>query len=231
MSAADRLAELGLPPELAAIMSGGQGSKGDPGPQGPAGEIGAAGPKGDTGDVGPQGLKGDKGDTGAQGIQGATGAQGPAGADGVGGDSWNYIKLASDVTTDQTSATDTALTFTPPINSVVIFESQMLLRSTITTTGVRPGLKPVSNAVDFIASMEVATGATASTRRFWGANSSSNVATTSAPSATDSWFGCAWGTIITGATVASPLIVTLSSEIAASAVTMRAGSWMRWKAI
>lgn len=190
------------------------------------GGAGSQGPKGDRGDPGEQGPQG------IQGIQGATGPQGPAGADGVGsGDGWNYIKLASDVTTDQTSATDTALTFTPPINSVVIFESQMLLRSTITTTGVRPGLKPVSNAVDFIASMEVATGATASTRRFWGANSSSNVAATSAPSATDSWFGCAWGTIITGATVASPLIVTLTSEIAASAVTMRAGSWLRWKAI
>lgn len=198
----------------AAIASG--GGSGGTGPQGP---------KGDTGDTGPQGPQG------IQGIQGEVGPQGPAGADGVGGDGWTYVKLAADETHNATGPKDTALAFTPPADSTVVFEAQFFMRSDATTTGARPGLRPVSNATDFIASVEVATSATASARRFFGANSASSAASGSVPSITESWFGCAWGTVITGATVASPMIVTLSSEIASSVVTMKAGSWVRWKVI
>lgn len=150
----------------------------------------------------------------------------------IGSDPWTYVKLASNATTTVTANTDTALAFTPPTNSVVIFEGQLFLQAAVTTTGARPGIKwPTAGVLQNIARVESPNSATAAALRFWGNTGAANAAATGVAVANEGLFGQVQGTIVTGATVTGNLIVTLASEIAGSEVRLMANSWLRWRTI
>ena len=147
-------------------------------------------------------------------------------------DPWTYVKLANNATTTGTANVDTALAFTPPANSVVIFEGQLFLQAAATTTGVRPGIKwPTGGVLQNIAKVESPNSATAAALRFWGNTATANAAATGVAVANEGIFGKVEGTIVTNDTVTGNLIVTLASEVSGSEVRLMANSWLRYRAI
>lgn len=149
-----------------------------------------------------------------------------------GSDPWAYVKLMADASTTSTASIATALAFTPPTNSVVIFEGQLFLQAASITTGARPGVAwPSAGVLQTIARIESPNSATAAAVRFAGGAASANVAATGIPVANQSAFGQIQGTLATGAVVTGSVVITIASEIAASEVRLMANSWLRWRTI
>jgi len=185
------------------------------------GEQGPAGPQGLTGDTGPAGSNG------AQGIQGIQGIQGPAG-----GDSWTYIKLASDFTTSSATAVDvTGLAFTPAANQHYEFEAQLRLRTATATVGPRPGLAWSTGLSDGFAGIDTTSAAT--TRILTNGNISGALlaAVGGLPTTTGSWPGYIFGNATAGASPSGTIKVQLASETAGTVVTIKAGSFLKYRTI
>lgn len=203
------------------------GPQGATGPQGPAGSDGAQGPQGIQGPAGPQGLTGPAGSNGSQGIQGIQGVQGPAG-----GDSWTYIKLASDFTTSSATAVDvTGLAFTPAANQHYEFEAQLRLRTATATVGPRPGLAWSTGLSDGFAGIDTTSAAT--TRILTNGNISGALlaAVGGLPTTTGSWPGYIFGNATAGASPSGTIKVQLASETAGTVVTIKAGSFLKYRTI
>lgn len=208
----------------------GGGSQGPVGPQGPKGDTGDTGPEGPQG---PQGIQGIQGATGPKGDTGDTGPQGPQGDPGAGGsDPWTYVVLASDFSNSTVTPQATGLEITAfDANSVYVFEGMFILRSAATTTGAQVGLNTPGGTTGFIARVSSSSSATAITYRNFTGVGSQQAQATAAPIANTDFFADAYGTIVFGASPSGSLEVTLDSEIAASVVTMKAGSWLRYRKI
>ena len=197
------------------------------------GSVGPQGPQGETGPQGPQGIQGLTGDTGpagangAQGIQGIQGIQGPAGSD-----SWTYIKLASDFTTSSATAVDvTGLAFTPAANLHYEFEAQLRLRTATATVGPRPGLAWSTGLSDGFAGIDTTSAAT--TRILANGNISAALlaAVGGLPTTTGSWPGYIFGNATAGASPSGAIKVQLASETAGTVVTIKAGSFLKYRTI
>ena len=216
--------------------TGPAGPQGDPGAtgaqgvQGPQGEAGPAGPQGLTG---PQGVKGDAGDVGPagpQGVQGPQGPIGPAGADG--GAEWGEARLASDFTTKLNAAQAvTGLSFAPTPGVYEVY-ARLLLTAAVATNGARPGLRWPTAGVDgggFLADVPTST-----TARALANGIGSNGAVTFA-NAGDLYqaYGLARmeAVLVAGAGVSGTMGVTIQSEAAGTAVTVKAGSFLRWRRV
>lgn len=198
--------------------------KGDTGDQGPKGDTGLTGPKGDKGDAGSQGLTGPKGD---KGDTGDTGLQGPPGAD-----QWTYVRLGSDFSISTTaSGPVTGLAFTPAASKRYEFEAKLRLRSAAATTGPQPGLTWPTGFVDGGVGIWAPNSATTEAIARQPAGVAAKAASTGVPNTTQSWPGFISGEIEMGASPGGQVQVTLASEVAASAVTMKAGSFLRYREI
>lgn len=207
--------------------SGTVGPMGPAGPEGPEGPAGPTGPKGDTGDAGPQGLQGLPGSNGADG---ATGPQGPEGPAGSGGDPWTYIILGADFVTSSATAVDVpGMAFTPAANTNYEFESRLRLRTATSTVGPRPGLAWPTGFTDGTAELRVASGTGSSVVQFGNANGALIGPAGGFPSTTQSWPGYIGGEISMGASPAGSIKLQLASETAGTNVTMKAGSYIRYR--
>lgn len=146
------------------------------------------------------------------------------------GDPWNYEPLEADFTVSVTANTAVpGLSFTPEANKRYMIEGQYLLRTAVTTTGPRPGNLWPTGYTDGSASTFVPNSNTASAQRWQQAGTTANAASTGLPSNSASFLGTMQALLIMGASPSGNFQVTLASEIAASAVTMRAGSFIRWR--
>lgn len=213
--------------------TGAQGPAGATGSQGPAGatgSAGAAGPKGDTGDTGPPGAAGSQGPAGNDG---AAGAQGPQGIQGeAGSDGWTYARLANDFTTSSATAVDvTGLAFTPAANQRYEFEGRFMLRTATTTVGARPGLAWPTGGADGVADVFVTSSATAEVAGRGNIAGSILAPVGGLPNTTASWPGRVGGIFIAGASPSGNVRVQLASETAATNVTMKAGSFLKYRLI
>jgi hypothetical protein len=217
--------------------TGATGPQGEAGPTGPTGAEGPTGPQGPQGDPGPQGPIGEtgpQGPVGDTGPAGATGAAGPQGIQGEpGSDPWTYVALASDFVNDTvTAANVTGLAFTPTEpNTTYIVEGFFMLRAAAATTGARPGHTWPTGLTDGATQMSAASSTTASTFGQDGASTEVVASATGVAATTRSAPGTLWSTFRTGASPGGSFQIRLRSEIAASAATMRAGSWIRWRTI
>lgn len=215
---------------------GPQGIQGPAGPQGDPGLDGAPGPPGADGldgAQGPQGIQGPPGAAGADGAQGIQGIQGIQGEPGVGDDPWTYIVLAQDFANSTiTPQNVTGLAFTPTEpNATYIVEGFFLLRAAATTTGARPGHTWPTGINDGASQMSSATSVTAATFGQEGASTEVVASATAITATTRSAPGTLWSTFTTGATPGGSFQIRLRSEVAASAATMRAGSWIRYRTV
>lgn len=159
-------------------------------------------------------------------------ADGAWAAPGGGTDPWTYVKLGSDFTTSSaTAANVTGLAFTPAASKTYIVEGFFMLRTATATVGPRPGINWPTGTSDGAAYIDAASTAAAiviGTGNPSGAVSSAN---TGVPTTTGSWPGTLVATLVTGGSPSGALQVTLASETAGTNVTMKAGSWIRYREI
>lgn len=210
---------------------GPQGEPGPAGPQGPAGATGATGPQGPQGiqgvqgNTGPQGPAGADGAAGAQGPQGPQGIQGPAGTDG-----WTYVTLANDFVTSSGTAVDvTGLAFTPGANKRYAFEANLLTRTATATVGPRPGLAWPTGMTDGGVTIKQPSSATAELTANGNISGAVLVAVGGVPTTTGSWLATINGMVIAGASPSGTVKVQLASETAGTNVTIKAGSFLRYR--
>lgn len=231
------------------------GSAGAQGPQGPAGaDSTVAGPQG------IQGVPGNDGAQGPQGIQGIQGPQGNAGANGqgvpVGGmagqvlqkingtdyntqwatpsggsDPWSYVKLGADFTTSSATAVDAGLAFTPAANTSYEFKAILLTRTATTTVGPRPGLAWPTGMTDGVAHIRQESSATAFVSALGNINAAMLSPVGGVPSTSQSFPAFIEGMAIAGASPSGTVKVQLASETAGTNVTLKAGSFLRWRAL
>lgn len=160
-----------------------------------------------------------------------TGTQWTAGAAAI--DPWTYVKLSSDFVTSSATAVDvTGLAFTPAANKSYVFDGELLTRTAATATGVRPGIAwPTAGVTDGVATVNQPTSATAQVLAFGNFNAALQAVGTALPNTTQSWPARLNGTLIMDASPSGSVRVQLASETAGTNVTIKAGSWLRYREI
>lgn len=152
-------------------------------------------------------------------------------ASGGGADPWTYVVLGSDFTTSSATAVAvTGLAFSPDPDTRYEFEAVLYTRTATTTVGPRPGIAwPTPSIVDGIA--EISQTASASTNVIQNGNSSAAVLAPAGgvPTTTGSWPARIRGAMTTGATVTLGLRIQLASETAGTNVTIKAGSFLKYR--
>lgn len=149
-----------------------------------------------------------------------------------GSDPWTYVKLGADFTTGSATAVDvTGLAFTPAANKSYQFDGTLFLRTATTTVGPRPGLAWPTGATDGVARIDTPSSATARLLANGNSNAALLAAVGGLPTTTQSYPGRIEGTIIMGASPSGKVRVQLASETAATNVTIKAGSWLRYREI
>lgn len=147
-------------------------------------------------------------------------------------DGWNYAKLASDFTTGSATAVNvTGLSFTPGASQTIEFEALLLVRTATTTVGPRPGLAWASGLTDGVANLWVPTSGTAFAQVFGNFNATLLGAVGGLPNTTQSYPARIAGMVIAGGSPSGTVRVQLASETAATNVTAKAGSFLRWRTL
>ena len=151
---------------------------------------------------------------------------------GGGSDPWTYVKLSSDFVTSSATAVDvTGLAFTPTADTQYEFEAVLLLRTATATVGPRPGLAWPTGMTDGVADIYMPTSATAQVLVFGNNNAALLAAVGGLPNTTQSWPSKITGTVLAGATPSGTVKVQMASETAGTNVTVKAGSFIRYRTI
>lgn len=147
-------------------------------------------------------------------------------------DEWNYLFLTSDFSTSLATLDDVpGMSFTPDSNAHYVVEFTGLMRTSSAAVGARPGITWPLGVGDGVAFSSGASSAAATTPRYGNTSSATFEMTTSAlADATGSWPAEMRATFLTG-TVTGPFKIGLRSGTAATSVTMKAGSFLRYKRI
>lgn len=149
-----------------------------------------------------------------------------------GSDPWTYVKLTNDFVTSSSSAVDiTGLSFLPILSRQYEFEAVLFLRTATTTVGPRPGLAWPTGLVDGVATVDTPTSATA--RAFVNGNINASLLgpVGGLPNTTQSYPAYVAGTFITGLLPVGSLRLQMASETAGTNVTVKAGSFLKWRTI
>ena len=186
--------------------------------------------------AGPQGPQGIQGMQGPAGADGAAGAQGPQGIQGIqgatGSDGWTYARLSVDFLTSSATAVDvTGLDFTPTANQRYEFEAMLLLRTATATVAARTGLAWPTGMTDGVATIKTPTSATAQAITNGNIGAALLAPVGGLPNTTQSWPAFCKGTVLAGAAPSGQVRVQMASETAGTNVTVKAGSWIKWRLI
>lgn len=147
-------------------------------------------------------------------------------------DRWAYIKLGSDFVTGSATAVDiTGLAFTPAASKNYEFEAVLYLRTATTTVGPRPGLAWPTGLTDGVAQIRTPSSATAFTTVNGNINAALLAAVGGLPNTTQSYPAFIKGALITGASPSGTVKIQLASETAATNVTAKAGSYIKYRII
>lgn len=146
-----------------------------------------------------------------------------------GSDPWTYVKLGADFTTSSSTAVDAGLAFTPAANTSYVFEATLLTRTATATVGPRPGIAWPTGMTDGVTAIQQSSSATANV--FANGNISGAVLAPvgGVPTTTGSWPAFVWGNVIAGASPSGTVKVQLASETAGTNVTIKAGSYLRYR--
>lgn len=151
---------------------------------------------------------------------------------GGGADPWTYIKLASDFVTSSATAVDvTGLGFTPSASQTYEFEAHLLCRTATSTVGPRPGIAWSTGLTDGVASIYTPSSATAEVQQHGNASAAVLAPVGGLPNATQSYGAKIMGTLIAGVSPAGQTRIQLASETAGTNVTIKAGSWLKFRTI
>jgi len=145
---------------------------------------------------------------------------------------WTTVKLSGDISTSSATAVDvTGLAFTPAANKQYEFEALLLLRTATATVGPRTGLAWPSGLTDGVANLFVPTSGTAQVLVFGNFNAALLAAVGGLPNTTQSYPSIIKGTLITGASPSGTLKVQMASETAGTNVTVKAGSFLKYRLV
>lgn len=146
-------------------------------------------------------------------------------------DPWTYVKVASDVTTTSATAVDvTGLSFTPAANTSYEFEACLYCRTNTATVGPRPGLAWPTGMTDGVVDIRIPTAADTVAMQFGNINAAVLAPVGGLPNTTQSWPGRIRGDVIAGASPSGTVKVQIASETAGTTVTVKNGSWLRYRA-
>ena len=147
-----------------------------------------------------------------------------------GADPWVTIVLASDFpTTSATAVPVTGLAFTPALNKRYEFEGKFMLRTATATIGPRPGLAWPTGMTDGVASLWMTSSATAQLIANGNINAALLIAVGGIPNNTQSYPSFLEGMVVAGASPSGTVKVQLASETAGTTVTMKAGSFIKYR--
>lgn len=147
-------------------------------------------------------------------------------------DGWTYLKLGSDFVTSSATAVDvTGLAFTPAPNTQYEFEAVLFLRTATATVGPRTGLAWPTGLTDGVADLFVPTSGTAQVLVFGNNAAAILAAVGGLPTTTLSYPSRISGSIIAGASPSGTLKVQMASETAGTNVTVKAGSFLKYRSI
>jgi hypothetical protein len=149
-----------------------------------------------------------------------------------GSDPWTYLRLANDFTTTSSSAVDvTGLGFAPAANQRYEFVGRLMVRTATATVGPRPGIAWATGLSDGVAFIQQTSSATANV--FANGNITATVLAPvgGVPTTTGSWPALIEGQAMSGGTPSGNIRVQLASETAGTTVTMKAGSFLKYRTV
>lgn len=150
---------------------------------------------------------------------------------GAGGDGWTTIVASADESNSSTTAASHATLRVPTSIADGTYELQSLIRfqSAATTTGFQPGLVyPAQVTASY--RVDVPISATAIVSMHAGA-SAQYAAGTAVGAVATFYLATIWGVFVKSGTMLTALALSYKSEIASSAVTVKAGSVLRWRKV
>ena len=149
-----------------------------------------------------------------------------------GSDPWVYVKLASDFVTSSATAVDvTGMTFTPVANLSYEISGIFLLRTATTTVGPRTGVAWPTGMTDGVVVLRVESAAGTQVISQGNINAAVLAPVGGLPTNTQSYPGELRGLLRAGATPSGTFRLQLASETAGTNVTMKAGSFLRYRII
>ena len=143
---------------------------------------------------------------------------------------WTYA-VAGDFTTSSSSAVDvTGLAFTPAANTRYEFEAGLLTRTATATVGPRPGVGWPGGMTDGVASINQTSAAATIVGQYGNISGAVLAPVGGVPTTTGSWPATIRGILISGASPTGTLRIQLASETNGTNVTVRAGSFLKYRA-
>jgi hypothetical protein len=142
---------------------------------------------------------------------------------------WTKVVLASDFVTGSATAVDSGLGFTPAANTSYEFEVHLLTRTASATIGPRPGIAWPTGLTDGVCKIWQTSAATTDVIQNGNITAAVLAPVGGVPTTTGSWPALIKGFLIAGATPSGDLKVQLASETAATNVTYKAGSFLRFR--
>lgn len=147
-------------------------------------------------------------------------------------EAWQYAILTADVNNSTVTPTDiTGLGFTPEPDAHYVVEGMLMLRSAATTTGPQPGITWPTNVGDGVYYTQQASAVGSTIPRYGNTSATFNSGAADIADTTGSWPHKIEVNFLTPSNVSGNFQLTLRSEVAASQVTARAGSYIRYRRI
>lgn len=147
---------------------------------------------------------------------------------------WTEVILGSDVTNSSVNNVDvTGLAFTPAANKIYAVEVDLIVSSVITTTGVRPGVTPPGGTAMTAAYTQAISSGVLALFTFGTTNDSTNIKSGAIghPANSIKALDRILARVISGATPSGTFQITVATEIDTSAVTVHAGSSLRYREV
>lgn len=153
-------------------------------------------------------------------------------ATGGSSDPWTYVKLGTDFVTISATAVDvTGLAFTPAADKTYEFEAVLRLRTATATVGPRPGLAWPTGTTDGVAGIDMTSSATARLLANGNPNAALLAAVGGLPNTTLSYPAWIRGNVTMGASPSGTVKVQMATETAGTNVTVKAGSYLKYREI
>lgn len=143
---------------------------------------------------------------------------------------WTYAVLASDFTTGSATPVDvTSLGFTPAADAAYVVEGMLMCRTTTATVAAKPIFAWPTGISDGVHWFMMAATAGSSLPRYGNPVSNTGPAAADLPDTTGSWPCKLEAIVYAGASPSGQFRVQLSSETAATNVSIKAGSFIRYR--
>jgi hypothetical protein len=145
-------------------------------------------------------------------------------------DQWTYVTLAEEFSTTSNTGVDvTGMSVTPTANTSYEVHCRLLARTTVASTGPRPGMAWPTGLTDGVGTAGVANGANSYAQGNGGIAASFITAVGGLPSTGVSWPGEAWANFRAGANPSGAWTLQLASETNGTGVSLAPYSFCKYR--